>query len=324
VGQLEGRLLMAGPGDVTAPTTVASLVGTAGQDGYFRSPVTVNFSATDPDDPSNTLTTFSSVNGGTLVAGNALALTNDGIYTVAYFSQDPAGNVEPAHTEIIRIDRTPPTITAVASPSTLFPPNHKLVAVTVTGHVADNLSGVAPTVRYHVVDEYGQDQPSGTVPVDASGNFRFVVDLNASRRGQDKDGRQFTIDVTASDFAGNQATTAPIVTVLHDMGNHNGQGDQDNGGSPTTGTQTSTGNQGGPRHHSHGNPNHGKSSGGGNQSPATHSQGRVTPAPVVIDHGNHGSNGQGNSDHGNHGSNGQGNSDHGNGDQGNHGNGHNQ
>jgi len=312
VGLLEGRLLMAGPGDVTAPVTVASLVGTLGQDGYYRGPVTANFSATDVDDPSNTLTTFSSVNGGTPAAGNSVTLTNDGIYTLAFFSKDPAGNVETAHTEVVRIDRTPPTITAVASPSTLFPPNHKLVSVTVTGHVADNLSGVAPTVTYHVVDEYGQVHTTDTISVDSNGNFRFVVQLPSSRRGQDKDGRQFVIDVTATDLAGNQATTAPTVTVLHDQGNHNGQGGTDPGGSGNSGNPTNVGSHGhGNQNHGHGNQNRGNA---GKHGHATQTQGRVNPSPVIIDNGSHGSNGQGNGgDHGN--------GNHGNGNNGNHGNG---
>jgi len=301
-------LLLAGPGDVTAPVTIASLVGTAGQDGFFRSPVTVNFSATDVDDPSNTLTTFASVNGGAVVAENSLVLTGDGTYTVAYFSQAPAGNVEAAKTEVVRIDRTPPTITAAADPTSLFPPNHKPVAVTVTGHVADNLSGVTSTVTYRVVDEYGQFQPTGTAPVDTNGNYRFVVRIPSSRRGQDRDGRQFVIDVTATDSAGNQSTTSQTVTVLHDRGNHNGQAGQQADDTGASGTQSA---DHGDRGKAHNQVNHARGNGGG-RGHAKQTAGHATSSPVVIHNGNSGSNGQGHGkSHGN-----------GNGNNGNHGKGH--
>ena len=259
VSRLEGRMLLAG--DITAPITSAALIGVAGQDGYFRGPVTVNLSASDVDDTSNTLSTFSSVNSGPLVAGNSINLTGDGIYQISYFSKDPAGNVEATHTQLVHIDQTAPTITAFASPTTLFPPNHKFVPITVTGHVADNLSGVAHTVTFHVVDEYGQVQPSGTALVDANGNYNFVVNLQASRHGQDKNGRQYVIDVTVGDIAGNQATTAASLVVLHDRGHNGGQDPHHNGESGHHGNN-------GKQNHGEGNDHHGnkekQNHGGGN------------------------------------------------------------
>src|SRR5690348_6900610 len=90
VAQLEQRALLA---DMTAPTTVvASEMGTHGANGWFTSPVTVNFSATDPDNTSSELTTFFNVDGGPLQTGNSLTLTHNGVFVVGYHSQDPAGN----------------------------------------------------------------------------------------------------------------------------------------------------------------------------------------------------------------------------------------
>jgi hypothetical protein len=209
--------------------TADFLSGVAGQNGYFRSPVHVILVASDVDDAPNTLTTYYSINGRPFVKGNAVTLTNDGTYVLSYFSTDPAKNVEATHTLIVRIDQTPPVITVFASPTTLWPPNNKLVPVTVMGHVTDNFSGVAPSMSFHVVDEYGQVQPSGTARVNANGDYSFVVYLQSSRLGQDKDGRQYVIDVTAHDLAGNARTAATVVTVPHDQGNQNGQGSHGGG-----------------------------------------------------------------------------------------------
>jgi hypothetical protein len=204
--------------------TAALLSGAAGQNGYFRSPVHVTLVAGDVDDAPNTLSTFYSINGRPFVKGNSATPTGDGAYALAYFSIDPARNVEATHILTVRIDQTPPVITAFASPATLWPPNNKLVPVTVTGHVADNFSGVAPRVSFQVLDEYGQVQPSGSAAVDASGAYAFVVYLQSSRLGQDKDGRQYVIDVTAHDLAGNARTAATVVAVPHDQGHQIGQG----------------------------------------------------------------------------------------------------
>ena len=114
--------------------------------------------------------------------------------------------------------RGPLAVSAVARPNVLWPPNHKLVPVVVTGHVSDNLSRIEHVVTYQVVDEYREVQPGGSAVVNARGNYRFVVDLQSSRLGQDKNGRQYVVLVTARDVAGNYARASSGVLVPHDMG----------------------------------------------------------------------------------------------------------
>jgi hypothetical protein len=58
----------------------------------------------------------------------------------------------------------PPAISIAANPEMLWPPNGKMVPVTISGAIKDGGAGVNPsTVTYAVTDEYGRVQPSGTV-----------------------------------------------------------------------------------------------------------------------------------------------------------------
>ena len=77
----EDRALLAGP-DATAPTTtVSAIMGRPGDHGFYTSPVTIDLSATDPDDDPSSLTTRFRVNGAPFAAGNPITLADDGIYT---------------------------------------------------------------------------------------------------------------------------------------------------------------------------------------------------------------------------------------------------
>jgi hypothetical protein len=51
---------------------------------------------------------------------------------------------------------------------------------------------------YTVMDEYGQVQPSGNLIL-VDGSYAFTVALQASRRGNDPDGRHYMIAVSAQD-----------------------------------------------------------------------------------------------------------------------------
>jgi probable HAF family extracellular repeat protein len=113
------------------------------------------------------------------------------------------------------VDKTPPLITVSASPATLSPPNGRLVTVAVSGAITDgaNGSGVQAST-YQVTDEYGQIQPSGSLTL-VNGEYAFSVALQASRRGNDRDGRRYTITVSATDQAGNRGDALTLVTVPH-------------------------------------------------------------------------------------------------------------
>jgi VCBS repeat-containing protein len=114
----------------------------------------------------------------------------------------------------------PPSETAAASLPTLWPPNGKLVSDVISGTITDEGdSGIDPaSLTYTVVDEYGAVQPSGTFTLQSDGTYSFTVPLEASRLGNDKDGRVYTITVNAADNAGNASSITITVTVPHDQG----------------------------------------------------------------------------------------------------------
>jgi hypothetical protein len=95
-----------------------------------------------------------------------------------------------------------------------------MVPVTISGTITDTDSGVnLSSGRFAVSDEYGTVQPAGPFTINPDGTYLFTVNLEASRRGSDKDGRQYTISVFAKDNAGNLGFSSLIVTVPHDQGN---------------------------------------------------------------------------------------------------------
>jgi hypothetical protein len=112
----------------------------------------------------------------------------------------------------VPVDNTPPMITVSASPATLSPPNGKLVTVTVSGTITDEGSGVQAST-YQVTDEYSQIQPSGDVTLEPDGEYAFTIALQASRDAKDKDGRRYTIEVSATDHAGTEGARSATVTV---------------------------------------------------------------------------------------------------------------
>jgi len=120
------------------------------------------------------------------------------------------------------LDLMPPTIDDVlASPDVLWPPNHKMVEVLVSGSVIDDGSGLEE-VWLVVEDEYGElnyEFYEITEVLDENGNFEFPLKLIAWRDGDDLDGRHYTIGVCAIDKAENEANSEPIeVIVPHDQG----------------------------------------------------------------------------------------------------------
>ena len=155
-----------------------------------------------PSSDFHDITTGSNGSNGVYDAGTGYDLVT-GIGT-------PIGNM------LVHDLATPPTITATANKTTLWPPNGTLVPVTVSGTITSPYSTV--TASFRVVDEYGMVQPSGPITVDSDGTFSFIVYLQASRKGQDKDGRLYQIFIDAVDPSGNKSELEIDVTVPHDQG----------------------------------------------------------------------------------------------------------
>ncbi len=219
-----GVVLLPSPVNVDLTPPIASITTTPSANGsgwINTSPVTVHLSATDSGSGVEQLRYW--INGGqvTVVAGSTAStqISGQGTNTVSLRALDNAGNISSLVTLPVNIDLTPPAISVSANPSSLWPPNGRMIPVTVSGTITDNLSGVNPSsAAFAVHDEYGLVQPSGPVTLGSGGSYSFVVSLQASRDGSDQDGRQYTITVSASDLAGNLGSASTIVTVPHDQG----------------------------------------------------------------------------------------------------------
>ena len=91
-------------------------------------------------------------------------------------------------------DTTPPAILVTATAETLWPPNGQLVPITITGTITDVGSGVDPdTAVFAVMDAYGSPQPRDHITLGKDGSYTCTLHLQASRKGNDTNGRQYTI-----------------------------------------------------------------------------------------------------------------------------------
>lgn len=192
--------------DSTPPITSA----TGGSDNWYNANVIATFSATDSC--SGVKEIHYTVNGAeTVIPGDSssLTLTADGIYNIAYYSIDNAGNAESPKSMTVKIDKTPPVLNLSSTPNILWSPNREMVDVAIDGGASDNGSGIASVV-FSVTDEYGKVQPT------ISG-FNTSIALEAWREGNDKDGRHYIITATATDAAGNKSTASIEVLVPHDQ-----------------------------------------------------------------------------------------------------------
>lgn len=217
-----GVVLLPSPVGVDLVPPIASITTAPPPDGHGwinSSPVTVNLSATDSGSGAQQLRYWINDGPVTVAAGSSAStqVRGQGISSVGLRALDPAGNISLLVTQAVNIDLRPPTVSISANPSSLSPTNGE-VPVTISGVITDSLSGVDPgAAAFHVVDEYGQIQPSGRVSLGPGGSYSFTISLPASRNDNDKNGRQYTITVGADDLADNLGLASVVVTVPHNI-----------------------------------------------------------------------------------------------------------
>jgi hypothetical protein len=131
----------------------------------------------------------------------------EGNNVITAASADVAGNTVTKTTLVVLASR-PPQITITATPDVIWPPDHKMVPVTIAGGVNANGS-IIKSVSISVSDEYGKYEYKNLA-------FGSTVMLEAWRNGNDTDGRKYTIAVVVTDLWGGTTTKTATVTVPHD------------------------------------------------------------------------------------------------------------
>lgn len=135
-----------------------------------------------------------------------------GVTTVTATATDVFGNSETKTFTVTVVDTTAPDITVLsASPHTLWPPNKKMVAVTLSAVVNDAVDGAVGAAIVSVTS----NEPVGGAP-DWEITGPLTLKLRAEREGGGT-GRIYTITVSSTDAAGNSSTATVVVAVPHDQ-----------------------------------------------------------------------------------------------------------
>lgn len=194
--------------DTIAPKTEATLSGLSGQPNWFRSDVTLNLNAEDNEGGLGVdYIMYKKDSADWQQYNNPLTITEEGHHKINFYSADNDENLEEVKSIEFDIDKTSPTANVDANPKELWPPNGKLVEVTVTGNSFDEH---LYTTKITVLDEYGLIKP-------VINSFGQTVALQAQRKGSDADGRRYTIKAVVEDLAGNATEKITEVIVPHDQ-----------------------------------------------------------------------------------------------------------
>ncbi len=94
--------------DSTPPSTAYRIEGSQGQNGWYTSPLTVTLIATD--DVAGVSTTHYRINNGGWQTGAQFLLTGDGFYTLLFYSEDAAGNIETGIPLQLKLDTAAPGV----------------------------------------------------------------------------------------------------------------------------------------------------------------------------------------------------------------------
>jgi uncharacterized repeat protein (TIGR01451 family) len=183
--------------------------GVCGGSGNNR---TVTF-ALLPSGASGTITFVANVNCS---VADGTVISNTATVSSSTSDPDPLNN---SATATATASNPPPTITGeAADPSSLWPPNHRMVNVTVSYDVTDNCPVPFGSCTLSVTsNEPVLGHGSGNTSPDWIVVDDHHVQLRAEREGGGS-GRIYTITITCTDSGGNSSEEQAEVTVSHDQG----------------------------------------------------------------------------------------------------------
>jgi hypothetical protein len=136
-----------------------------------------------------------------------------GTTTVFCASSDKLGHVSTGEFDVVVQDTTAPAITtATANPSALWPPNHRMVPITLTVTATD---AVDPAPVVQILSVSSSQPTNGTGDGDVAPDWVITGPLSLQLRAERSSGvdRTYTITVTATDVYGNVGTATITVVV---------------------------------------------------------------------------------------------------------------
>jgi hypothetical protein len=170
--------------------------------------VLANVVATDNCTPADQLVMVQNPLAGTIVGS--------GHYTITVTVTDAAGNSSTA-TVPFQVVAAPPVIQSVtATPSTLNPPNGKLVPVTVSVDASDNCDPAPVSKIISITSNY----PTSPGAMQITGPLTALL---AANKGPSGNALVYTLTVQCTDASGNSSTATVNVTVSHNNDANNGQ-----------------------------------------------------------------------------------------------------
>lgn len=113
-------------------------------------------------------------------------------------------------------DSVPPMLSVTLSTDNLWPPNRRMVEIAASIVVSDN-NDPSPKVKLVSITCNDCDDPAADIRAADIGTDDRTFLLKADRIGKRKDGRIYTVTYSATDAAGNVATSQATVTVPHDQ-----------------------------------------------------------------------------------------------------------
>ena len=168
--------------DTTPPVTTISFQGKAGDNGWYVSSVNVTLNASDAESGVNA-TYYTINNGSWILYANGFQVSVSGNYSIAFYSTDKAGNVEPQHTQPLNIDTIAPWIINLKHIS--------FNEIAFAASVQDDISGVN-RVEFYL---YSYENPNGTLEkTDTSPLYCWVFHNYRRHMNESLWERQFVYD----------------------------------------------------------------------------------------------------------------------------------
>jgi hypothetical protein len=148
-----------------------------------------------------------------------------GTTQLQFTARDARGNTATCASSVTVQDTQPPTLSVLADPAVLWPPNHELVPVNTTWQTGDVCDPDGVRVELVSVTSSEADDAAGTSDGATSGDIQSAdigtsdptVLLRAERLGTGP-GRVYELHYRAIDRAGNATPAFGVVTVPHDQG----------------------------------------------------------------------------------------------------------